>query len=74
MSERLNSRGGGGGGGGYSHIDMVYACACLLEYFFANLKFVVAIDGFQHCKRSSGYMNWVYFEQIIVGKIGVLFY
>ena len=54
-------------GGGGSHIDIILVCACLLGCFFA--KFGLAISEFS---QSPNYINWVYFEQIIVKKHPIL--
>ena len=54
--------------GGY--IDKVYIIyACLLGCFFE--KFGTAIDGFSSETKEPNYINWVYFEQIIV-KVPIL--
>ena len=57
---RLPSHAPGGGG---SHFDMLYVlCDCLLGRFFA--KYGIAIGGFHQRRRSSNYINLVYFGQI----------
>ena len=55
--------------GGFSHWHGINTCihACLLGYFF--MKFLWRLLSFHQKQKSPNYINWVYFEQIIVKNI-----